>query len=503
MCDRKNGGAEGADMIELAIFLCGAAVMVLEMVGSRILAPYLGTSIIVWTSLIGVVLASLSLGYWWGGRMADRSPTTRGLGRIILLAAFSVAAVAVSKAYVLDFVGRRVQNLHLGSTVATLLLFAPPSVLLGMVSPYAVRLKLKDLDTSGSTVGRLYAVSTVGSILGAFLGGFVLIAFFGSAGILYVLSVVLVAASLCASLSGKAAKLASGALFALLILASSSYARYQEKLGFYDIDTNYNRIVIYEGRDGASGRTVRAMATHPKAMQSAMFVDAPCEPVLDYMRFFDLASYFKPGHKKLLMLGGGGYSFPKYWLQKHPEVEIDVVEIDPMVTELARRHFALGEDSRLRIFHQDARMFLNGSDRKYEVIAGDVFNSHYSVPQHMATREAAEGLRRVLTDDGVVVMNVLAQIEGRDGAFMRALYATFRSVFPQVFLYPATEAEKGSLNQNIILVALKSATPPDFGKADPEFGGLLSHLWTRPVDSDYPVLTDDYAPVENYLNPVF
>jgi spermidine synthase len=494
---------KGSPMIELTVFLCGAVVMVLEMTGSRILAPYLGTSIIVWTSLIGIILASLSLGYWWGGRKADRSPTSRGMSLIVLSAAFFIAAIAVTKTFVLDFVQQNLGSIHLGSAIATLVLFAPPSVLLGMVSPYAVKLKLRDMDTSGSTVGRLYAVSTAGSILGTFLGGFVLIAFFGSTGILYVLALALVMASLCASFSGKRMKLASGALFVLLFLASASYARYQKSLGFHDIDTDYSRIVIYDGRDVMRGRMVRAIMTHPKAMQSAMFVDDPGELFLEYTKFFELAFYFKPELKKMLMLGGGGYSFPKYSLKEYPGTEIGVVEIDPMVTGLAKRYFALDEDPRLTVFHRDARNFLNSAGRRYEAIVGDVFNSHYSLPFHLATREAVESLRNTLTDDGVAVMNVLGQIEGRNGAFVRALYATFKSVFPQVWLFPVSDPEDGSLYQNIILVALKSGEKPDFSKANAHFGNYLAHLWTRPVDADYPVLTDDYAPVENYLNPLF
>ncbi|MBP1727566.1 MAG: Spermine synthase, partial [Deltaproteobacteria bacterium] len=139
------------------VFICGAVVMILEMVGSRILAPYLGTSIVVWASLIGVILGCLSLGYWWGGRIADRRPDYRILSRIILVSGFFVAAVAFSKSFILGALEEYGSSIHLAATAATLLLFAPPSVLLGMVSPYAVRLKLSDVKNSGRTVGRLYA----------------------------------------------------------------------------------------------------------------------------------------------------------------------------------------------------------------------------------------------------------------------------------------------------------------------------------------------------------
>ena len=183
-------------MLEIAVFLCGAVVMVIELTGSRVLAPYLGTSLVVWTSLIGIILASLSIGYWWGGRLADRRPEARLLGRIILLSAFATAFMALIKTFVLGFLQAQSGGLHTAAMSATLLLFAPPSILIGMVSPFAVRLKLEDTQTSGRTAGKLYAISTIGSISGTFLAGFVLIPGLGSTNILLLMAAVLALASL-------------------------------------------------------------------------------------------------------------------------------------------------------------------------------------------------------------------------------------------------------------------------------------------------------------------
>jgi len=135
-------------MLEIAVFLCGAVVMVIELTGSRVLAPYLGTSLVVWTSLIGIILGSLSIGYWWGGRLADRRPEARLLGGIILISAFATAFMALIKTVVLGFIQARSGGLHTAAMSATLLLFAPPSILIGMVSPFAVRLKLEDTRTA-------------------------------------------------------------------------------------------------------------------------------------------------------------------------------------------------------------------------------------------------------------------------------------------------------------------------------------------------------------------
>ncbi|MFZ2448421.1 MAG: fused MFS/spermidine synthase [Syntrophobacteraceae bacterium] len=482
-------------MLELVVFACGAVVMVLEMVGSRILAPFLGTSIIVWTSLIGVILGSLSIGYWWGGVKADRDPSRGSLSLIILMAAFFIAGVAVAKSFVLGFLQDHAMNIRFASAIATVVLFAPPSVLLGMVTPYAVKLKLESLEKSGNTVGRLYAISTIGSILGTFLGGFYLIAFFGSTRILYVLCIVLVLTSLAASTGKMIAKVAALALFVLLMTAAGSYESYLAARGLHDIDTNYNRIVVYDAKS-LGGGAIRIMTTHPKAMQSAMRVEEPDLLLLPYTRFFEMAFHFKPDISRLLVLGGGGYSFPKYVLKNYPNAAVDVVEIDPRVTELARKFFFLEDDPRLTVIHEDARSALHRMSGKYDAILVDVFNSHYSIPFHLTTRETAELLREKLADDGVVMLNILSGIEGREGRFLRAEYATYKSVFEQVRLYPVADSEDESRWQNVMLVALKSGNKVDFSGRDSRFAELLSHLREKPLSDDMSPLTDDFAPVE-------
>lgn len=180
--------------METTVFICGAIVMVVELVGSRILAPYLGTSIFVWTNLIGVILTSLSLGYHLGGKVADKKASYQLLSSIIFAAGCIVIASALLSSALLSVL--EIGNIWLGSVVATTVLFAPQSVLLGMVSPLAVRLRLKSLDKLGTTVGNLYALSTLGSILGTFLAGYFLIAFLGSTKILFVCATILILVSL-------------------------------------------------------------------------------------------------------------------------------------------------------------------------------------------------------------------------------------------------------------------------------------------------------------------
>jgi spermidine synthase len=489
-------------MLELVVFICGAAVMILEMLGSRILAPYVGTSIIVWTSLIGIILGCLSYGYWWGGKLADIRPSHRALSFIIFLSGICVAALAFSKSFILSFLQEHTGNIYLVSTLATLILFAPPSTLLGMVSPYAVRLKMNDVQTSGATVGRLYAISTVGSIVGTFFAGFFLIAYVGTTNALIIMATVLVATSLLASMRDRRAKIGATAACITLLIGSSAYDGYLAGQGLFDVDTDYNRILIYRSSNVESGRTMQVMVTGPHGQQSAMYVDNPTELALPYTKFYKLAGHFKPNMKKTLMLGGGGYSFPKYAMAHYPGMEMDVVELDPHVTKLAERFFELKEHPRLKIYHEDARTFLNRTNTPYDVVFGDTFTSHYSIPFHLSTLETVRMIYKSLIDGGVVLTNVLSAIEGDAGRFMRAEYATFKAVFPQVYLFPVKHSQDGLRRQNIMLVAIKSNETPSFSSHDAELQEMLAKVWTKSIPPDLPPLTDDFAPVDHYMTAI-
>lgn len=182
--------------LEIIVFICGAVVMAFEIIGSRMLGPYVGTSIFVWTSIIGVILLSLSLGYFWGGRIADRRPEAKILALIILLSAIFIAVSTIIKDNLLSYLLNAIYDIRIVSVISSLLLFTIPSILLGMVSPFAARLKMKNIALSGATVGNLYAISTVGSIIGVFLSGFFLIPSFRITKILFLFSIILIITSL-------------------------------------------------------------------------------------------------------------------------------------------------------------------------------------------------------------------------------------------------------------------------------------------------------------------
>lgn len=486
--------------LEITVFTCGALVMIYEIIGSRILSPYIGTSTYVWTSLIGVILAALSLGYWLGGKTADRKPDIKILASVIFLAGGAVAATILFKDIFLSFISRAPFILELKSVIAALLLFAPASVLLGFVTPYAVKLKMLSLADSGKTVGRLYALSTVGSIVGTFLAGFLLIPFVGSTRTLYLIAALLIGLSLLlAPFALTKTNLTILILFVFGIATTELQSYLLLKMSdLHDIDTEYNRVQIFTTTDELSGRPMRALAIDPHFIQSKMYTDSP-DLASEYAKYYHLVRHFKPDFETTLLIGGAGYSFPKDFLRVYADKRIDVVEIDPQMTGLAKKYFNLEENPRLEIFHEDGRIYLNRSaSAKYDAVYLDAFGSLFSVPFHLTTIEAVREIDRVLKPGGVVIFNLGGAVKGKASRFLNAEIATYKQVFPQILLFKVRPERPDTDVQNLIIVASKNENSPNLESTDEQLSKILKNAHSEPFALNEAILTDDLAPVEFY-----
>lgn len=476
--------------------------MILELTGSRVLAPYLGNSTFVWTSLIGIILGSLSIGYWLGGKVADQKADYKKFSLILMIAGVLIGLSTIGKEIILQFIQNTTASIRIGSVVASIIIFGPASIFLGMVSPYAVRLKIKSIEKSGRTVGNLYALSTVGSIVGTFLAGFYLISYFGHTTLLLFLSITMILISLLAHFRHFSLfKILLGGLILAYFINTQVQAKSFEENQYLDTDTLYNRVIIKKGTEIATNREVITMSIS-KTNSSAMYTYSD-NLVYEYTKYYDLAAHFNPDFKKALMIGGGAYSYPKYFLKRFPAAAIDVVEIDPGLTELSKKYFQLKENSRLRIFHEDGRTFLNKTSDKYDVIFGDAFSAFYSIPHQLTTKEAVRKIYDSLNDNGVVLINIISAVEGEKGEFLRAEYRTFKEIFPQVYVFMVNYPEQPDFNQNNILVALKSENPATFKNDDETLNEYLKHLYKKELHMDMPILTDDFAPVDKYTMKLF
>lgn len=473
--------------LEIVVFLCGAVVMIIELVGSRVVSPYFGNSLVVWTSLIGVILGSLSVGYYYGGRLADRGANFETLGRILLWSALFTGLTAFIKEPGLTYISHWFgTDLRAGSFMAVLLLFGPVSFLLGMVSPYVAKLKMNSLNNSGKVVGNLSALSTLGSISGTFLAGFVLIPFFGNSVLLYVMSVILLGTSVIALQKILAEHLITIMFIGAMFFLNQKLAVFKLRV-VSDVDSLYNRIIVKQIRD-YQGNDLYTMSTDSSGIQSAIKIEYPEELYFGYSKAYAWSESINPKINSALMIGGGGYSYPRYFLKTNLESRMDVVEIDPKMTELAKKYFSLIEDPRMTIIHQDARSFVRRSKKTYEVIFLDAFNS-VTPPAHLTTQEFMSDLSQLLTDNGFLMINLISSITGPRSEFLLSERETLRTVFPRVDIYE-TESRNPQSVQNLMLIAYKDSSVKKLSLRTP-----ISNFDKQTGR----VLTDDWSPVE-YLS---
>jgi spermidine synthase len=464
----------------------------------------------VWTSVIGIILGAMSLGYWYGGRLADKNHSLKQFAFLIFASAITIGITLIIKDLLLAFLQGAIPSLKLNSIIASLVLFAPTSFILGMVSPYAVKLKMADLSKSGRTVGNLYAISTFGSIFGTFITGFYLIPYLGTAKTTLLICIILTVLAIILSFKSlrfvQASKLIAFFVFASLLVANvftntgSSY--FYRPFGLIaDVDTEYNRVWIKHDTVKPANRPIRMMMFDPFGIQSAMFEDKDDDLVLQYAKYFRLGDHFVPDLKKGLIIGGAAYSYPKDFLDKHDTATLDVVEIDPGLTALARQYFNLKDDPRLTIYHEDGRAFLNTTKNKYDTIYIDAFNSLF-VPYQLATKEAVQKMYDLLNPDGAVLVNIVSSFEGSSSDFLRAELATYKSVFPHVYIFDVKNPEDRNSVTSISLIALKSTNAPNFISTDYETQTMLNTLYKKDIPNDLPILTDDLAPVDMYIEKI-
>jgi MFS family permease len=471
-------------------------------VAGRILAPHVGVSLYTWTSIIGVVLAGISAGAWIGGVLADRYHPNATLPILLTLsAAACFAIVPLANLVANHAIPLPETSLMLRVLALAVIIFFLPAFLLGTISPVAVKMALRDLAQTGHVVGRLYAISTVGSILGTFATGFFLIARFGSRAILIGVAFVLL---LCAAATFRR----KAFIIALLPFAAACFfvSRSQslqsplERDTAYFKETNYFTIRI-EHRTQLNGVGKLETLVLDQLVHSLNDPASPCYLAYGYLNIFDeLLRWKKPQSQPLdvLFIGGGGYTLPRCIAVTFPTSRVDVVEIDPGVTEVAYRFMGLPRQTRVRTVNADARWFLMRTNRTYDVIFDDAFND-ISVPYHLTTREFIAMQKRHLKPGGVIAANIIDNVPFGD--FLPSFVATAREVFGRDDVAVLADREYYARDAQSTLVVIAGARG-----FQPRERGIV--LPPRDVEEAFnrrrwTILTDDYAPVDNLLAPLF
>jgi spermidine synthase len=472
------------------VFFAGIGSMATEICASRLLAPYYGSSTAVWANVIGLILVSLSLGYWLGGRWADRRPSAPLLATIVLVAAALVAAIPFVARPFLDLSVRGLDTLSTGAVVgsfaASLLLFAPPVILLGMVTPFAVRLAATGVDDAGRVAGRIFALSTAGSILGTFLPALVTIPLIGTQRTMLCAALIMAVAALpllgrrlvpgliVAAVIGGLLAVPPGVVKAAPGLIHEEESRYQ----FIQVVQSGPERLLYLN-EGLAVHSMWRADTVLTGGEWDMFLTAP--PLLG-----------RPA-ARVAILGNAGGTTARAFGVYYPEARIDGVEIDPAVTAAGRRWFGLGDNPRLTVHTADARPYLRTTDARYDLILIDAYRQPY-VPFYLTTQEFFRLVRRRLAPGGIVALNVTT-VPG-DHRLASAVAGTLATEFPQVVTWQA-------LRFNQFVVGL-SAPQPEAVLATRLLGApraLLpdTRLFARDMRAAAPAArpwTDDRAPVE-------
>jgi spermidine synthase len=488
----------------LVVFVTSACTLVIELVAGRMLAPYIGVSLYTWTSIIGVVLAGIAVGNYAGGVLADRRPHRTTLGGLLLVAGASSLAV-LGLIQIVAPMRLPEGPFFLQVLLQTTAVFFVPSAILGMISPVVIRLSLDDLAQAGHTVGKIYACSALGSIFGTFATGYLLIGWFGTRTIVLTVGITLVAMAAVFGGLGSTTRARIVVLAGLGTILIAIHAR-----GLLNSPCN-----VTESRYYCIGYSDDVDDAHPvrrlhldQLIHSRSNLEDPTYLADAYVRIYgavtDAIAASRPA-LRTLFIGGGGYTFPRYLEAVYPRATIAVAEIDPAVTEAVYTYMGLARSSRVVTYTNDARLVVDdllASGEQFDVIYGDAFND-VSVPYHLTTQEFTGKLQRLLSPSGAYLVNIVDN--PARGEFLRTYTRTAAAVFPYVAIL--SQGVGAPLMAPNTYVVVASATPLNLDHLDSP--GSSTRVVTPErvaawVAQGGPViLTDDYAPVDNLMAPVF
>lgn len=487
----------------ITALVCGAAVMVVEVLGSRVIGPFFGASLYVWTSLITVTLVALAAGYWMGGTLSDRSVrTTDWLYGLIALAGLLVLFIPLVKSPIIKLI--LPLGLRMGSLVSAGLLFGPPLVLLGMVSPLVIRTAVRELASIGRTVGLFSSVSTVGSFIGTVCTGFILIAYFNVDRIFVVVGSALLILAVVYAIAYRRFWLPllllvlpffipeSGAMQSKLLPNGTRVTRTFFK------DSFYGNMQVLEYSYGA--RRTRELVVD--ATIQGGIDTASGSSIYEYPYFLEfIPQVINPHGKECLVIGLGAAVVPM-WYERHG-IRTDVVDIDPLVFDVARRFFGYKVSGESIV--EDARYYLNRTSKRYDYIILDVFNGD-STPFHVLSKEALTTLKQRMAPGAVLGINVWGNLRG-DTYMTASIIRTLREVFRTVDVYPDFDVSSQEGIGNLELFAYDRApvtidiarlagyeVPPMVGN----IRGLMQKKFEFPMNTPAITLTDGYNPIDFY-----
>ena len=489
-----------APTIYLLAFVGGFCIMSLELLGGRVLAPYFGSSIYVWGSVITVFMLSLSIGYLLGGRLSLHRPSLGRFAVIFLAAAVCLYPLVYYGEPLMEWIFERVEDPRYGSLLASSILFIVPTVILGMISPYSVRMLVQTTDRSGQVAGVLYFVSTLGSALGTLATSFYLVLWFEINTILTLLTAALLSM---AAVAGAAAwrwrspGRPAAALMLLAALPAMLTSAPAEARVIHREQSLYSTILVDQR---GSMICLQFSVRRDMRNQSCLDQRRPKEMVFLYARMMMASLLLDPEPERILVLGLGGGTLPLALDELLPDARIDAVEIDPAVVRVAREYFRFAPSKRVETFTQDGRVFVKRAASRgdtYDLIMLDAFNGEY-IPEHLMTREFLEEVEALLAPGGVLAANTfsISALYDHESVTYQAVYGTFFNMRSPETGNRVVLTRKGPLPDADELAQRARTIGPALEPYGIDVDALLGQLTTEvDWDTSARVLTDQYSPV--------
>ena len=458
--DMKSSWRLGA-----AACVSGFTLMAYELVAARLLAPSVGNSTYVWTGVIGVIIIALSAGCWLGGRVADYRHAPQDVGLLLIVAAALVMITILSANNTLRWLTTVLDEPRIQAVIAALALFAPASFVLGAVSPYLAKLNVSSLDTAGRSVANLSALDAVGGIAGTFVTGFVLLGMIGLNETLALITGILLATSwlFIPRWQWQLRALMVGAV--IVAALSGLYMPKHDDVSIETPSAHYS-IVNYT----SNGRQIRGLVTGPTGVQSGVYLDGTKDlPFWYTRRMVEVTIAAKP--RTVLLLGGGAFTMAEYMARQLPNTHIDVVEIDPGLENISRQYFSYQSLPNVKLIFDDARTYIQRTNRHYYVVLIDVYNGG-EIPYSLLTAEYGSELARITREDGLVVANLIA---GLNNAPCRELFAAFDAVYRRTWPYAwyGTQHRDLSRGNYVVAYSKKPRTMPTALSPLQSLGGTL------------------------------
>lgn len=511
-------------------FIASFCIMVLEIVAARLIARYLGVSLYTWTAVIGVVLAGITLGSYLGGRVADRFQPARVLFALFLLSSIACATVPILNYLMGDLLIALFLPWPVRIMMHVAIIFLLPSAILGAIGPVVAKFALDQGFRTGRTLGDIYAWGAFGSIIGTFLSGFLFIPLLGAMAIIWIIAGVLAIMSILYGLYTKKALLAYiwVAVLLMLIFISFGSLAWAKTVGerlflrevreprvrvVYHKDSQYSYIQVEEAEDTPGVRYL----VLDNLVHGEVSISDPADTQLPNqytcLKLYEfLTRHFHKGKTpSFLILGGGAYVFPRCLERAYPNSHIEVVEIDPAVTQTAIQFFSLPKRNSFQILHLDARNYVDnllkkkreGEEVNFDFIYADTFND-VAVPFQLTTHQFNEKLRQILSPEGIYMLHMVDSFYS--GEFLGAVLNTLEKSFPYLYLFSAGRLSNRPHTQNtfVIVASNQPLNIPEFSPKELSGSSLLNESQVKLLKerSQGIVLTDDYAPVENLLKPV-